>query len=216
MSDRILFIDSSGPGLAPGVGGSPGTRSKRPGSSGASRPRSSGGNRRGAKAGPSDFRQRFDRNELPVAVETRGLGRKLVWREPLDAASAGAGSGGGSGAGVDIPHLLPVFCDGLREREDPYSYVALEGTLDLILAAGPKIVPMLDAIVRPLKTALNSRDPDILLTVTKVLQQLTVADPEVGPALVAHYRHLLPMFNIHLAKHGACTSAMCLGAGVVR
>lgn len=36
----------------------------------------------------------------------------------------------------------------------------------------------------------------------RVLRQLCAAHESVGPALVPHYKALLPSFNIHLAKRG--------------
>jgi hypothetical protein len=44
--------------------------------------------------------------------------------------------------------------------------------------------------------ALNTRDPDIISTMLKVIQKLVLSGEMIGEALVPYYRQILPIFNI--------------------
>ena len=55
---------------------------------------------------------------------------------------------------------------------------------------------MIPQLIIPIKTALNTRDPDVIATVLKVLQELVVSGDMIGEALVPYYRQILPVLNI--------------------
>ncbi|CAM9624655.1 unnamed protein product, partial [Heterosigma akashiwo] len=40
---------------------------------------------------------------------------------------------------LDYHIYLPIFVDGLRERDDPYRFLAVQGTLDMVLVAPEKV-----------------------------------------------------------------------------
>ena len=44
--------------------------------------------------------------------------------------------------------------------------------------------------------ALNTRDPDIIGVMLKVIQKLVLSGDMIGEALVPYYRQILPIFNI--------------------
>lgn len=48
----------------------------------------------------------------------------------------------------------------------------------------------------PLKTALNTKDNDIISVICKFIQKMLNDHPEVGKELVPFYRQLLPVFNL--------------------
>ena len=73
---------------------------------------------------------------------------------------------------LDYHHYLPIFFDGLRETEEPYSFLALEGARQLLAKGGPRILPVIPQLIIPIKTALNSRDPASMAMMLKVMQQL--------------------------------------------
>merc|ERR1719162_1581774 len=52
-----------------------------------------------------------------------------------------------------------------------------------------------------MKTALNTRDNEIMTTMMKVMQTLVTSGQMVGEALVPYYRQLLPVFNIFKNKN---------------
>ncbi|CAK0831583.1 unnamed protein product [Prorocentrum cordatum] len=56
-------------------------------------------------------------------------------------------------------------------------------------------------LIIPIKTALNTRCPDVIATMLKVLQQLVLSGEMIGEALVPYYRQILPVFNIFKNKN---------------
>jgi len=66
---------------------------------------------------------------------------------------------------------------------------------------GSKILPVVPQLIIPIKTALNTRDLEIIATVLKVLQALVLSGEMIGEALVPYYRQLLPIFNIFKNKN---------------
>lgn len=70
------------------------------------------------------------------------------------------------------------------------------GTYDLLDKGGSKILPVIPQLIIPIKTALNTRDPDIISVMLKVIQKLVLSGDMVGEALVPYYRQILPIFNI--------------------
>ena len=102
---------------------------------------------------------------------------------------------------LDYHHYLPIFFDGLREKEEPYRFLAVQGVFDMLENGGSKILPVIPQLIIPIKTALNTRDPQIICTVLKVLQQMVVSGEMIGEALVPYYRQILPIFNLFKAKN---------------
>merc|ERR1712110_1063726 len=102
---------------------------------------------------------------------------------------------------LDYHHYLPIFFDGLREKEDPYRFMAVQGTYDMLEKGGPKILPVVPQLIIPVKTALNTRDPELMTTVMKVLIKLVLSGEMIGEALVPYYRQILPVFNIFKNKN---------------
>ncbi len=55
---------------------------------------------------------------------------------------------------LDYHHYLPIFFDGLRELEEPYKFLAMEGTKHLLAKGGARILPVVPQLIIPIKTAL--------------------------------------------------------------
>ena len=100
---------------------------------------------------------------------------------------------------LDYHHYLPIFFDGIREQQEPYKFLARQGTYDLLQKGGKKILQVIPQLIIPIKTALNTRDPEIVCEMLKVLQKLVISGNMIGVALVPYYRQILPVFN--LLKH---------------
>merc|ERR1712028_145994 len=66
---------------------------------------------------------------------------------------------------------------------------------------GSKVLPVVPQLIIPIKTALNTRDADIIATMLKVLQALVLSGEMIGEALVPYYRQILPIFNIFKNKN---------------
>lgn len=47
---------------------------------------------------------------------------------------------------VDFHHLLPIFMDGIREVQEPHRFLAVQGTADLLAAAGAKALPVIPQV----------------------------------------------------------------------
>lgn len=130
---------------------------------------------------PTEFRHHYERGDLPLSIQ-HATTRVLQWKVDVEK--------------LDYHHYLPIFFDGLRELEEPYSFVALQGSLDLLDRGGPKVLPTVPQLIIPLKTALNTRHPTVIGNVMKVIQKLVVSGDYIGEALVPYYRQLLPVFNL--------------------
>jgi hypothetical protein len=131
----------------------------------------------------SEFRKFYDRCDLPIQIFHGAIGGKIAWKVDIEK--------------LDYHHYLPIFFDGLREKEDPFRFLAVQGTYDMLEKGGPKILPVVPQLIIPIKTALNTRDPELMCTMMKVLQQLVLSGEMIGEALVPYYRQILPIFNIY-------------------
>lgn len=135
----------------------------------------------------NNFRVFYDRSDLPISVFHGGSGGKIAWKVEIDK--------------LDYHHYLPIFFDGLREKEDPYRFLAVQGTYDMLDKGGSKILAVVPQLIIPIKVALNTRDPTIMTTMMKVIQKLILSADMVGEALVPYYRQILPIFNLFKNKN---------------
>ncbi|ORC91986.1 uncharacterized protein TM35_000042000 [Trypanosoma theileri] len=131
---------------------------------------------------PTEFRSHYERGDLPLTIQ-QAASRSLLWRVDVTT--------------LDYHHFLPIFFDGLRELEEPFRFVAIQGCYDLLDRGGPKILPTIPQLIVPIKTALNTRHPTVIVNVLKVLQKLVLSGEYVGQALVPYYRQILPIFNLY-------------------
>lgn len=147
------------------------------------------GARKMRKIAASDFRRYYDRGDLPIIVEHSGSGCKLKWTKDVDLTQ------------LDYHHYLPIFFDGLREKQDPYRFLAVQGIFDLLENGQARVLPVIPQLIIPIKTALNTRDHDIISITLKVLQRLVTCSETIGEALVPYYRQILPIFNLFRDKN---------------
>jgi Parkin co-regulated protein len=61
---------------------------------------------------------------------------------------------------------------------------------------GAKVLPVIPQLIIPIKTALNTRDPEIVAITLKILQALVTCSDTIGEALVPYYRQILPVLNL--------------------
>lgn len=66
---------------------------------------------------------------------------------------------------------------------------------------GAKVLPVIPQLIIPIKTALNTRDPEIIAITLKILQALVVCSDTIGEALVPYYRQILPVMNLFKVKN---------------
>jgi len=135
----------------------------------------------------SEFRRFYDRGDLPISIFHGAVGGKIAWKVDVEK--------------LDYHHYLPIFFDGLREKEEPYRFLAVQGAYDMMEKGGSKLLPVVPQLIVPIKIALNTRDPELMATIMKVMQTLVLSGEMIGEALVPYYRQILPVFNIFRGKN---------------
>lgn len=142
----------------------------------------------------TELRRFYERGDLPIQIDHGGVANRLAWKVEIQK--------------LDFHHYLPIFFDGLREEELPYSFVAEQGVMDMLEAGAHKVLPVVPQLIIPIKTALNTRERRVIVKVLKILQALVNCDVAVsggagliGQALVPYYRQILPVLNIFINKN---------------
>lgn len=150
----------------------------------------------------------YERGDLPVYIAGTGKTNCLGWKVDPKL--------------LDYHHYLPLFFDGLREIEHPYSTLSEQGTIKLLKEGGSnRILPVIPQLIIPIKSknvftldALNTRDPEVIFKTLRIIRLLVEVDqpepgkddPEktglIGLALVPYYRQLLPILNIFYSRNG--------------
>jgi hypothetical protein len=133
------------------------------------------------------FRMFYERGDLPLAIEHQGVRNTIKWKVDIKK--------------LDYHHYLPIFFDGIREKEDPYRFLAVKGVEDLLSQGGNKVLPVVPQLIIPIKTALNTRDLDVMCITLRLLQKLVESGDLIGEALVPYYRQILPIFNLYKNKN---------------
>ena len=64
---------------------------------------------------------------------------------------------------LDYHHYLPIFFDGLREKLDPYRFLAILGTYDLLEKGMNKILPVIPQLIIPIKSMHKTTNDSIFL-----------------------------------------------------
>jgi len=130
----------------------------------------------------SEFRRFYDRGDLPIAL-SHGMQNVVQWKVAVDQ--------------LDYHHYLPIFFEGIREKHEPYRFLAVQGSFDMLEKGGAKVLPVIPQLIIPIKTALNTRDLEIIQITLKVLQALVLCSDTIGEALVPYYRQILPILNLY-------------------
>ncbi len=127
------------------------------------------------------FRRFYERGDLPVSIRHRTK-LSLEFKAAIES--------------IDVSYFLPIFVDGLRERKQPFRFVAQEGTLQLIkFGDRSQIISCLPELIYPIKFALESCDKATIILALRVLQALSATSEDVARCLVQFYRQLLPALN---------------------
>ena len=86
---------------------------------------------------PSEFRRFYDRGDLPIQIE-HASPLKLAWKIEVGK--------------LDYHHYLPIFMEGIREKQDPYRFLAVQGVYDLLTNGGAKVLPVIPQLIIPIKS----------------------------------------------------------------
>ncbi|TMW60373.1 hypothetical protein Poli38472_000415 [Pythium oligandrum] len=137
----------------------------------------------------TEFRKFLENDELPLRIESaKSGGRRVVWTTSLDQ--------------LDFAQFLPLCVGGLQETLEPYPSFAFDAGMQ-ILEHGlndKRVLKCLPLIMNQIKSALGTREKEIVHRVLLLLQQLSVCEG-VGEALTDYYRAVLPLCNILQDKH---------------
>ncbi len=86
---------------------------------------------------PTNFRRVYDVGDLPVQLNHGHQGGKLLWKTKVSQ--------------LNYNHYLPIFFEGLREKQDPYRYIAVQGTFDMLEEGGANIGKVIPQLIIPIK-----------------------------------------------------------------
>ena len=135
------------------------------------------------------FPTRYERGELPCAIEHGACHNTLSWACPL--------------LQLDYEHYLPIFLDGIRCTDARYKFVARQGFDEMIEEAKgfpDCVLPVVPALIKPIRLALATHDPDIVVAGLNALQKVVLSNYGVGEAMVPFYRQLLQPMNLFYTK----------------
>ena len=150
----------------------------------------------------TELRRFYERGDLPIQIDHGGVANRLAWKVEIQK--------------LDFHHYLPIFFDGLREQEQPYAFIAEQAVLDMLEAGSHKVLPVIPQLIIPIKTALNTREREVIVKILKVLQALVNCDTSnggglIGQALVPYYRQILPVLNIFINNNENVGDGICYG-----
>ncbi|KAH9089776.1 hypothetical protein LEN26_019062 [Aphanomyces euteiches] len=146
----------------------------------------------------TSFRKFYERGDLPIQIDHGGVKNLVAWKVDITK--------------LDFHHYLPIFFDGLREVEEPYAFLSEQGIKDMMVNASSKVLPVVPQLIIPIKNALNTRRPRIIVKTLHILQLMVTCDKKpgadglsapglIGQALVPYYRQILPILNIFIRKN---------------
>uniref|UniRef100_K3WW12 Uncharacterized protein n=1 Tax=Globisporangium ultimum (strain ATCC 200006 / CBS 805.95 / DAOM BR144) TaxID=431595 RepID=K3WW12_GLOUD len=130
----------------------------------------------------------YQRNELPIMIESRAGGNTLRWTQNI--------------TDIDFSKYFPLFLEGLTEKAHPYSFLAKEGAFQLLQIGKlhpEKVVECLHRVIPAIRIALDTHESKYIRDALTILQELT-RTPNIGPLLVPYYRQLLPVLNMFKNK----------------
>jgi len=53
---------------------------------------------------------------------------------------------------LDYHHYLPIFFEGIREKHEPYRFLSVQGTFDMLEKGGAKVLPVIPQLIIPIKS----------------------------------------------------------------
>jgi hypothetical protein len=129
----------------------------------------------------SSFKTCYTAGHVPCMVDHRNK-RGIKWSKPFEE--------------LNVAKYLPLFYDGIREKEEHLLFLAKTGSMDMLkhiknAQAGSTILSALPALADKMRRALSTRDVELIIFVLDTIDILL--DSELGNALTPYYRGLLPV-----------------------
>ncbi|KAI8995718.1 parkin co-regulated protein-domain-containing protein, partial [Gaertneriomyces semiglobifer] len=131
----------------------------------------------GNKKHTTSFSSLYSKGGIPCRLDHGSVKHKVAWTTSPER--------------LDYNPLFITFLDGLRETQHPYIFIVRNGLKELLDAPGAaeKLLPILPAIVAPLRAALTTKDKETLLSGLDTLSRISNL---VGPSLNPYLSSLVP------------------------
>lgn len=72
----------------------------------------------------------------------------------------------------DPQNIIDIFSTRLCDAGYPYGFIARYGIHDLLSVRSDKIRPVIPQIIIPIKNALNTKNPEIILATLRIIQHM--------------------------------------------
>ncbi|GLC39864.1 hypothetical protein PLESTB_001290800 [Pleodorina starrii] len=155
---------------------------------------------------PSLLRTYYDNGTLDfVAVRWRGSrADALVWARGVTKGPETSGPhtrsfvswGPEPPAELDLPSWLPIFIDGVREYDEPYRFIAIRGSEELLLKAGDTLHNFAERLVSPFRSALHTREPTCVAVALQLMSTALALDRRLATSWAAHYWQFAQVLNL--------------------
>ncbi|GMH33226.1 hypothetical protein BSKO_01060 [Bryopsis sp. KO-2023] len=109
-----------------------------------------------------------------VSVRNGDVGKALKWRGPI--------------SDIDIATWLPIFMEGLAYDQEPFRFLALRGSADMISSADADLHKFAFDSVGPLRQALSTGEPSIVVSCLDIMERMLKTDPQFGAHLNRFHR----------------------------
>ncbi|GIL59520.1 hypothetical protein Vafri_14278 [Volvox africanus] len=104
---------------------------------------------------------------------------------------------------LDVSVWLPIFIDGVREYDEPYRFLAIRGSEELLLKAGDTLHTFAGSLVSPLKSCLDTREPTVVAVALQLMNTVLSIDPRVAEHWVPHYWQFAQVLNLFRSRGGS-------------
>jgi len=132
---------------------------------------------------PSVFASVYSSGSIPCRLVHGSVKHSLSWSQPIET--------------VNFDPTLVLLAEGIRETVHPYSFVARVGFQQLLQVYNARqlVLPVLNKLIPPLRTALSATDDSVFLAGLAATVQLSAV---AGPALNPHLKVLLTSVSRHM------------------
>mmetsp|Transcript_33148 Transcript_33148/g.98656 ORF Transcript_33148/g.98656 Transcript_33148/m.98656 type:complete len:440 (-) Transcript_33148:238-1557(-) len=101
---------------------------------------------------------------------------------------------------VQVGKWLPIFLEGIREYEEPYRFLSIMGSHDLITEAAGQLCHVAADCVAPLKKALDTREPTVVAVALELMKAALHTDPAVAGTWMPYIGQFAQPLNLFLSK----------------
>lgn len=146
----------------------------------------------------SIFRHLYDNSTIDFCSVRWGVGsNKVVWGRQV---RPGYMSWGDKPTEVEVARWLPIFLEGIREYEEPYRFLSIMGSWDLVEEGGSQLHLIAEEMVSPLKKALDTREPSVVALAVELIKAILTTDRQVALVWIHHLWQFCQVFNLFLSR----------------